>query len=141
MQILQNYEKHDSVLRMDEGLQNLQLSNRSALVEDKFKSYGFFAVRDEGVCGVIKSKNGPIFFTPNSRTLINKNDFKLEINEIDGVRRVLVSNKSGQLFDSSYSPSTDWGIDNWSAQESSADFFLWLKESLADEYFFKFYSI
>jgi hypothetical protein len=141
MQILQNYEKHDSVLSMNEEFQNLQLSDRSALIGDKFTSYGFFVVREEGVCGVIKSKNGPVFFAPNIRTLIKRDDFQLQISQVDGLRQVLVSNKNNRLFDCAYSPPKDWGIDDWSAQESSADFFLWLKESLVDEYFFKYYSI
>ena len=44
------------------------------------------------------------------------------------------------IYELRYPRRTDWGYDNWSADEESADWFLWFAGSAADAQFYQYFT-
>lgn len=103
-------------------------------------SRGFYINSGHDVVGVYASPDGPIFFVNRDRYPMTDTAFGVEHHPGAKEHRFTARRGGAPVFDVAYPPRTDWGHDNWSADEESADWFLWLAGSAKQAQFYRYYT-
>jgi hypothetical protein len=88
---------------------------------------GFLQRVGSGFCGIYASPDGPVYFHDAARSAIDVHvTAKVTLGEHEN--RFVLRRGDHVLDDFAYPrvPREAWGYDNWSADEESADFFMWL---------------
>ena len=110
-------------------------------IHDLIAARGYFEVVDGKVVGAFASEDGPVFFVGGERLSMGDPGFAIEWERGEREHRFAVQWRGALRFEARYAPKTDWGWDNWSADEESADFLLWLYNSVRGDRFHDFYTL
>jgi hypothetical protein len=91
---------------------------------------GFFQSVGAGFCGVYASADGPVYFHGAARSVVDAH-VTAEVTLGEHENRFVLRRGDHVIDDFAYPrvPRSSWGYDNWSADEESADFFMWLARS------------
>lgn len=127
--LLEHYIESPRLLRYDPHTGLSQEQPRAELAETNPTSAGFFADSTCGLWGVYASPRGPVLFHGTRRFELAEPSTSIDL--VPGQVENRFSLRQGGVIQAECSykraPRTDWGFDSWSAEEESADFFLWLK--------------
>lgn len=127
--LLEHYIEAPRLLRYDPhtGLSTEQ--PRAELADSNPTTAGFFADSTCGLWGVYASPHGPILFHGTRRFELAEPSTAIELVPGQGENRFSLRQGGTVRAECSYKRAAreDWGFDSWSAEEESADFFLWLK--------------
>jgi hypothetical protein len=103
-------------------------------------SRGFYVNAGPDVVGVFASPRGPVFFVNDQRYPMHDPTFAVELHPGEKENLFIARHDSDPVFLVRYPRHTNWGYDNWSAEEDSADWYLWLRNQAATERFHAFYT-
>ncbi len=138
--LLQHYSDGYRVLRYDP---QTGLSQEVAgLAKEHPTGFGFFADSKCGVWGVYASPEGPILFHGTRRYRLNEPSTILKLVRGNDESHFGIHQGGvlrAECWYTRASPS-DWGYDNWSAEEESADFFMWIKNRASSSDFLAHYT-
>lgn len=101
---------------------------------------GFYVRAGGDLVGVYASPAGPVFFVNGERYEMKDPAFGVEHHRGEREHQFTARCGGELIYELQYPPRTDWGYDNWSADEESADWFLWLAGSVAEAQFYRYYT-
>lgn len=105
-------------------------------------AFGFFTDSQCGLWGVYASPTGPVLFHGSRRFELTAPGTAIDLEQGVNENRFRLLQADVLRAECTYKrPSaSDWGYDNWSAEEDSADFFLWLSHQLGTKDFVERYT-
>jgi hypothetical protein len=134
---LQNYDKGRLVLEYDSATgKALEIAKDLAGATSR----GYYVNSGHDVVGVYASPDGPIFFVNRDRYPMKEPTFSVEHRHGIQEHRFTARCGGAPVLDALYPPRTDWGYDNWTADEEAADWFLWLAGSVKQAQFYRYYT-
>ncbi|HEX2689542.1 MAG TPA: hypothetical protein VHN14_23135 [Kofleriaceae bacterium] len=101
---------------------------------------GFYVAQGHDLIGVFASPAGPVFFVNRDRYPMKDPTFGVEHQRGDREHRFIARRGGAPVYELRYPRRTDFGQDNWTADEESADWFLWLAGSAAEPQFYSYYT-
>lgn len=136
--LLSGYESATHLLRYDPGTgrgEEVRASDLSGAVPS---SRGFYVSVEGQLIGVYATPGGPVCFWNEERYPMSDPRFGL-VHEAEGAEHVLRLLWDGrERHRIRYPRRSAWGYDNWSEEEESADFLLWLSRQLGSPQFYQF---
>lgn len=135
--LLAHYSDNQRLLRYDADSGVFDETRVELNVERQSTAFGFFADSTCGVCGVYASPAGPVLFHGARRFRLADAETKIELAQGAEENRFRLMQRGVIAAECTYKrpSSSEWGFDNWSADEDSADFFLWLSHQVGTEDF------
>ena len=135
--LLEHYVESPRRLRFAETGLSAEEQRRAELADSNPTTAGFFADSTCGLWGVYASPRGPILFHGTRRFELAEPSTAIELVPGQVENRFTLRQAGVVRAECSYKrPSrADWGFDSWSAEEESADFFLWLKSQFGTGHF------
>ena len=93
---------------------------------------GQFITVGTAVWGVVSTPTGPWLVHDSERMPLARPDLDLQVEQGETVNRFRLIETGTTRFETDYPrpARAAWGYDNWSAEEESADFFLWLAKAM-----------
>lgn len=138
MMFLQNYNRGRLLLEYDpETGKGVEIARDLAGAP---VARGFYVSVGHDLVGVHASPAGPVFFVNGDRYPMKDPSFSVELRQEEQEHHVTAWSGGRAVYEVRYPRRTDWGYDNWSADEESADWFLWLTSSSAEEQFYRFFT-
>lgn len=135
--LLEHYIDAPRLLHYDArtGLSSEQPRAESA--DSNLATAGFFADSTCGLWGVYASPRGPILFHGTRRFELAEPSTAIELVPGQAENRFSLRQGGAIRAECLYKRArrADWAFDSWSAEEESADFFLWLKTRLGTSEF------
>jgi hypothetical protein len=138
MILLQNYHRGQAVLAYDPGTGQGEEIARNAAGAPVAR--GFYVNAGHDLVGVHASPAGPVFFVNLDRYSMTDPSFSVELHPGAQDHHFIARRGGKPVYEVRYPRRTDWGYDNWSADEESADWFLWLARSAAEAQFYRFFT-
>ena len=135
--LLEHYIESHRVLRYDPQTGLSEELNRTELPDSSTIAFGFFSDSACGLWGVYASARGPILFHGTRRFQLAEPSTEIELFPGKEENRFGLRQGGVVQAECSYKRArpSEWGFDSWSAEEESADFFLWLKTQFSTDDF------
>lgn len=142
MMLLRHYLDARRVLRYDAQTGLFDEFSREQLADGTAMAFGFFADSQCGLWGVYASPAGPMLFHGTRRFPLMESSTSIEL--APGKEENRFGLRQGGLLraECKYKrpAASEWGFDSWSGDEESADFFLWLRNQVETDDFFRRYT-
>lgn len=140
MRILKNFDVFHRVLRFEEAQGKFEEVERTSEIKQTDFSRGYYVNYHRDVIGVFASAEGPKFFINGHIILLKDRQFRVEVTSLLNRNQATFYQGEEKLFDLSYPKVVYIETDPY-ATEEMLDFYLWLRNSLEDENFYRQYSI
>lgn len=140
--VLRHYADSQRMLRYDPHSGVFDELHAEARPRDSATRFGFFADSHCGLWGVYASPTGPVLFHGSRRFQLNEAGTTIDLVQGAEENRFRLLQREDLRAECTYKrpSSSEWGYDNWSADEDSADFFLWLSHQVVTEDFMRRYT-
>lgn len=119
-----NYDDAGRVLEYDEAVGTYRERRKAEVTKEL--SRGFYVNAGKDLVGVFASPRGPVFFVNDKRYPMHDPTFAVELHPGEKENEFIARHDSDPVFLFRYPRHTNWGYDNWSTEEESADWYLWL---------------
>lgn len=140
--LLGHYADSQRILQYDPQTGVFDELRADACAPGSGAGFGFFADSGAGLWGVYASPTGPVLFHGSRRFSLVAPGTKLEVVPGTTANHFRLLQEGVVRAECTYQrPSaSEWGYDNWSADEDSVDFFLWLSHQVVTEDFVRRYT-